>query len=83
MLEHFDSEIAATLRKLADQLCQWERSTGRESLLIFREVPGNLSMHEQLRGNSDFVIRLVNGVSVDPASSDLADSTLAEPFGGR
>lgn len=38
--EHPDKEVMAALIRLSDALCQWERNTGRESVLILREVDG-------------------------------------------
>jgi hypothetical protein len=38
--EHPDPEVRAALIRLSDALCQWERETGRESVLILREVGG-------------------------------------------
>jgi len=40
MMEHLDDEIRQTITRLADLLCQWERSTGRESVFILREQGG-------------------------------------------
>lgn len=34
---HPDSEVRHALVRLNDALCSWERSTGRESVLILRE----------------------------------------------
>jgi len=75
---HPDQEIAALFRQLREKLCQWERSTGRESMLIFREVPGNLCQHPFQR--PDVVHRWQNGVSLDPANADMNDEWLLEPF---
>jgi len=38
--EHPDKEVMAAIIRLSDALCQWERNTGRESVLIIREVGG-------------------------------------------
>jgi len=38
--EHPDKEVTAAIIRLSDALCQWERGTGRESVLIIREVGG-------------------------------------------
>ena len=35
--EHPDKEVKAALVRLSDALCQWERGTGRKSVLILRE----------------------------------------------
>ena len=37
---HPDPEVRAAIIRLSDALCQWERSTGRESVLIIREQGG-------------------------------------------
>jgi hypothetical protein len=38
--EHPDKDVTAALIQLSDALCQWERNTGRESVLILREKGG-------------------------------------------
>jgi hypothetical protein len=38
--EHPDKEVTAAIIRLSDALCQWERGTGRESILIIRERGG-------------------------------------------
>lgn len=39
-MQHPDREVNQALVRLNDALCSWERSTGRESVLILREVGG-------------------------------------------
>jgi hypothetical protein len=39
-MEHLDPEVNAALIRLNDALCMWERSTGRNSVLIIREEGG-------------------------------------------
>ena len=39
-MEHPDGEVNSALIRLADALCEWERSTGRQSVLILREQGG-------------------------------------------
>ena len=39
-MEHINKEIQSALIRLNDALCMWERSTGRESILILREQGG-------------------------------------------
>ncbi|KKU98278.1 MAG: hypothetical protein UY28_C0004G0016 [Candidatus Amesbacteria bacterium GW2011_GWB1_48_13] len=39
-MEHPDKDITQALTRLNDALCAWERSTGRESVLILREQGG-------------------------------------------
>ena len=36
-MQHPDPEVGAAIIRLTDALCSWERSTGRESVLIIRE----------------------------------------------
>lgn len=36
--EHPDPEVMAAIIRLSDALCQWERSTEIESVLIIREA---------------------------------------------
>lgn len=45
---HPDGEVMKAIIRLTDALCSWERNTGRENVLIIREVEG-------------FVYRAVNG----------------------
>jgi len=75
---HPDPDVAEAFRKLQNALISWERSTGRDSLLIFREAPGHIAEHGRMP--SVVVIRLDNGISVDPANSDLTDAYLLERF---
>jgi hypothetical protein len=35
--QHLDSEVQAAVIRLCDALCQWERATGRSSVLILVE----------------------------------------------
>lgn len=39
-MEHPSDEVRAALIRLSDALCQWERNTGRQSVLILREQGG-------------------------------------------
>jgi hypothetical protein len=40
MHEHPDPRVRALIVNLCDALCEWERGTGRESVLILREQGG-------------------------------------------
>lgn len=76
VFEHPDDDAAKAFRDLQNALVTWERSTGRTSLLIFREsygAPGD-------RCPSMVAIRLDNGIPLDPANSDLTDSYLLQRF---
>lgn len=75
---HPDAEVARAFQVLQDRLVQWERATGRDSLLIFREAPGHIAEHGPMA--SDVVIRLDNGIAVDPANADLDDAWLLRRF---
>ncbi len=77
-MNHPDPEIDHLFRLLQAKLCSWERSTGRDSLLIFRESDRNLVQHGPQP--SAVCLRLENGVSVDPHNSDLDDARLLERF---
>lgn len=57
---HADEEINRALIKLCDALCSWERATGRESVLILREL--------------NFTYRAVNGKPNVP--EDIPDERL-------
>lgn len=39
-MEHPSEHVQAALVRLNDELCSWERSTGRQSILILREQGG-------------------------------------------
>lgn len=77
-MTHPDPDVDSAFRKLQNALCSWERDTGRESLLIFREARGSFARAG--RQASEVVIRLDNGISVDPANADLDDAALLERF---
>ena len=76
---HSDSEVDRLFRQLCDALCQWERITGRESLLIFREAEGNF-IREGRPMPSAVVIRLDNGIPLDERTDDLKDDFLLQRF---
>lgn len=59
---HPDKEINHKFIQLFDALCTWERSTGRSSVLIFREV-----------GNG--TLRVMDGKPV-PKDRDISDIDL-------
>ena len=40
VMEHPDRNVQEALVRLNDALCSWERSTGRQSILILREQGG-------------------------------------------
>jgi hypothetical protein len=46
---HPDAKVNAALIRLNDALCTWERSTGRESVLIVRETGWQ---HRSMSGKS-------------------------------
>lgn len=46
--KHPDRDVNAALIRLNDALCMWERSTGRNSVLIIREEGGWL--HRSMSG---------------------------------
>jgi hypothetical protein len=77
-MTHPDEDVAKAFRQLQNALVSWERATGRDSLLIFREAAGHIAQHGRMP--SEVVIRLDNGISVDPANADLSDSFLLERF---
>ena len=60
---HADREVRSALIRLNDALCAWERNTGRESVLILREVDG-------------FVHRSVSGKPVTEGLNDITDADL-------
>lgn len=60
---HPCERVQAALIKLCDEICEWERSTGRTSALIFREKGG-------------FVFRAHSGKPVFLDETELADAQL-------
>jgi len=60
---HPDNEVQDAIVKLSDALCQWERSTGRTSVLLLREQGG-------------FFYRALSGKPNVP--DDVSDDTLLE-----
>lgn len=56
--EHLDPNVQQAIDHLCDELCTWERATGRESVLIIREP------------SSEFCFRAQSG---KPLSEDLDD----------
>ena len=65
MMEHPDKEVRSAIIRLADALCTWERATGKESIMIVREVGG-------------FVFRAASGKPDIP--SDIPDHHLLLRF---
>lgn len=49
--QHPDEDVNAALIRLNDALCMWERSTGRNSVLIIREEGG--WQHRSMSGKPD------------------------------
>ncbi|TET67566.1 MAG: hypothetical protein E3J56_12650 [Candidatus Aminicenantes bacterium] len=62
-MTHSDPEVQKALIRLNDALCSWERSTGRESVLILREQGG-------------YVHRSVSGKPGPP--EDVTDSQIVK-----
>ena len=67
-MRHSDPEVRQALVRLTDALCTWERNTGRESVLILREVEG-------------FTYRAVNGKPDVP--DDVSDDQLMKIIKGK
>ncbi len=67
-MEHPDQDVRQALIRLSDALCTWERSTGRESVLVLREAGG-------------FVYRAVSGKPGIP--DDISDSDLMKTIEGK
>lgn len=67
-MEHPDPDVRQALIRLSDALCTWERNTGRESVLILREVGG-------------FVYRASSGKPGIP--DDISDSDLMKTIEGK
>lgn len=67
-MKHPDPEVEQALIRLTDALCEWERNTWRESVLILREVGG-------------FAYRAVNGKPDVP--DDVEDAQLMKIIEGK
>lgn len=76
--DHEDREVNEALKRLCSALTQWERMTGRQSVLILRENNGE--MPGESMSAEGYTIRAVNGVPLDPSNGDLPDSHILEPF---
>ena len=61
-MQHPDREVRSALVRLNDTLCSWERTTGRESILIVRE--------------QGFCHRAVSGKPVPDGMNDVPDDQL-------
>lgn len=66
-MDHPDREVQQALVRLNDALCSWERSTGRQSVLILREQGG-------------FELRTASGKPTIP--EDIPDETLWQMLEG-
>jgi hypothetical protein len=53
--EHPDEGVMVAIIRLSDALCQWERATGRESVLIIREKNWNYRAQSGKPNVPDFV----------------------------
>ena len=67
-MQHPDSDVRRAILQLTDALCRWERDTGKESVLILREVGG-------------FIYRAVNGKPDVP--NDIEDAQLMKVIEGK
>jgi hypothetical protein len=61
--QHPDADVQRAIIRLCNSLCQWERSTGRTSVLIVREAGG-------------FVFRAASGKPVPASNNDVPDRQL-------
>lgn len=75
---HPDDEVDRLFRQLQSALCSWERSTSRDSLMIFRESDRNIA--EYGPQPSAICLRWDNGIPLDPANADLDDAHLLQRF---
>lgn len=75
--DHPDEDVRIAFRALSDALCQWERATGRDSVLIYREAAGHVT--EIGRGPSAFALRLSNGIPMTGVD-DLPDTHFLAAF---
>jgi len=65
---HPSEEVTAALIRLNDALCQWERNTGQESILILRQANWG---HRSINGKP------LTGISV----SEITDQQMLDMLG--
>jgi hypothetical protein len=68
-MEHPNEEVRSALIRLSDALAEWERNTGRRSVLIVREQGGFVYRAQDGKPFSD---------EFEPTDSELVDMTLGE-----
>jgi hypothetical protein len=62
-MEHPSFNVQAAITRLLDELCEWERNTGRQSVLILRE-------------QGRFTLRAMSGKPVPESNNDVTDAQL-------
>lgn len=75
---HLDARVNHAVRELCNEIIQWERSTGRQSVLIIRENNGEMAGDKMTEPG--FIFRAVNGIPLDVSSDDLTDDQILTPF---
>lgn len=69
--EHLDPSVQQAIDRLCDELCTWERATGRMSVVIIREP------------SSGFCFRAQNGVLLPESLDDLSDREVMAAVGHK
>jgi hypothetical protein len=71
-MQHPDPNVEQALIRLNDAICTWERSTGRESVLILREQGG--FAHRSMSGKPITEVDIPDDLllwTVSPPAADL------------
>lgn len=76
--DHPDKQVNEAITNLCCALIQWERATGRQSVLILRENNGE--MPGERMSEPGYTLRASNGIPLGRDSDDLTDEDISRPF---
>ena len=76
--DHPDREINEAITRLCVALVNWERATGRQSVLILRENNGE-NPGERMT-EPGYTLRAGNGIPLGRDNDDIPDDDLLRPF---
>lgn len=76
--DHPDREVNEAITNLCVALMQWERNTGRQSVLILRENNGEMPGERMTQPG--YALRAINGLPLGKDNDDLTDEYLSKPF---
>ncbi len=78
MQTHPDPDVQQAIIRLCDALCSWERSTGRQNVLIVRENNGEMP-GDAMRAPG-FFFRADTGRPLGMDQNDITDADLLDHF---